>query len=286
MRHRILWVFIFVLYPMACDAASSMTADNFSLPTSQQAGPLTGFGENIINKNQVQLFLLADQYGGIDKHYTECVPSILYGISDTASITLGVPYAIHYQENNAYSSGLEDSFAQFEYVFYQKEKPSSYADQATIVLGIAAPTGSINKNPSTGNGSMSYFIGTTYNRTFQNSFIYISPGVEIPTRKNKTREGTSYLYQAGCGKNFMYYHDWILAGIAEIDGTYEKRNVMSGTTDPNSGGNVVFLTPSLWASTRTLTFQLGVGFPIIQHLNGDQNRYTYLVAGNVGWTVN
>src|SRR5579885_2824909 len=58
---------------------------NFLLSTSEQPGPLIGFGENIIDKNQWQYFFQADEIEGDGKYSIEAVPSILYGITDRFS---------------------------------------------------------------------------------------------------------------------------------------------------------------------------------------------------------
>ncbi|HHF7353869.1 TPA: hypothetical protein ACPSKZ_003786, partial [Legionella anisa] len=60
---------------------------------------------------------------------------------------------------------------------------------------------------------------------------------------------------------------------------------INGIIDPNSGSNVVYIMPSLWASTKKLIFQFGVGLPITQQLNGNQEKNTYLLVANLGWCI-
>lgn len=275
-----------IFFSINCKASEDQPPQigNFALPNSQQPGPMIGFGENILDKNETQLFLFADDYGGINKHYIDVIPSVLYGITSSLSIFINVPYAASYQMGQQKSTGFEDAFAQLEYAFYNNST-KSYVDQATVVVNMTVPTGSIQKNPATGVGSISYFVGTTFNRTYVNWFLFGSPGAILTTAKNGTKFGNSYFYQFGFGRNIMDINGWLLAWMAEIDGTYSQRNRVQGLIDPNSGGNIVYVTPSLWASTKKLIFQFGIGFPITQHLYGNQTRDTFLLAANIGWSV-
>jgi hypothetical protein len=105
---------------------------NFTLPNSQQPGPLVSFGENILDKNQIQTFLFADDFKGVRKQSIDIVPAILYGITDDLSVFFNVPIAARYKDDKKYSSGLEDMFLQLEHAFYT-QKTSSFADQATLL---------------------------------------------------------------------------------------------------------------------------------------------------------
>jgi hypothetical protein len=70
--------------------------------------------------------------------------------------------------------------------------------------------------------------------------------------------------------------------MIEFDGTYSEKNKIKGTTDPNSGGNVIFITPSIWLSSKRWIIQWGIGFPVIQNLNGHQNKIKYSIDYNLG----
>lgn len=254
---------------------------NFALPVSQQPGPLIGFGENIIDRNQVQLFLFGDAFLGQKKHFIDLIPSILYGITKDFSVFFNVPVAASYQADGHRSSGLEDIFLQFEYAVYTKQSDCS-SDQVTVVVNASFPTGSSHKNPPTGFGSMGYFIGTTYNRTWEKWFCFTSYGAQLTTSHHGTRFGNQYLYQAGFGRDFANAYGWLFAWMVEIDGTFAKRNKINGTIDPNSGGNAVYLNPSFWASSKKWIMQLGLGYAVQQNLFGAQTRDGYLLAFNIG----
>lgn len=284
MRKGIIFIFLFLTSLSYAANNTPPSIGNFVLPPSQQPGPLVGFGENIVDENQKQLFLFADDYAGINKHFVDVVPGFLYGIKDNLSIFLNAPVAASYKENENHSAGFEDFLVQLEYAYYI-QKSSTSEDQATIILGASAPTGSIQKNPATGYGSPSFFLGGTFNRTYVDWLFFASPGGVFTTAKNGTKTGNTYLYQFGFGRNIKDVNGWILAWMAELDGYYSERSRISGIIDTDTGGNIIYLTPSLWASTKKIILQFGVGFPVTQHLYGDQKRDTYLLAANLGWTL-
>ena len=256
----------------------------FSMPITQQPGPFISFGQNIIDKGDLQIFLLADQLKGEDKKITHIVPSTLYGLTQTLSLFISAPYFLQAQESIFHSSGFGDSLVQLEYSFYQKDT-YEYAQLATAVGGILFPTGSSRKTPPTGTGSPQFFFGTTLNRTYFNWYVFISPGtLQTTTNEDDKKFGNLYLYQFGIGRS-LYTIDTrlLIAAMIELDGTYSEKDRIHGEVDPNTGGNIVLLTPSIWVSGQHLTLQFGVGFPIVQHLNGIQRKNYHLIVGSLAW---
>jgi hypothetical protein len=257
---------------------------NFALPTSQQPGPLVSFGQNMLDENQTQLFVFANDFNGDRTHAVDIIPAVLYGIKDNLSVFFNVPIAASFKSDKNRSSGLEDMFLQLEYAFYTK-KTFEHEDQATLVANVTFPTGSTKKQPPTGFGSSSFFLGATFNRTYTDWFMFTSPGVVLTTSHDSTKFGNEFLYQAGFGRNILSIDsEWIFAWMVEADGQYTERSKIKGRIDPNSGGNTVYITPSLWVSSKKVIAQLGFGLPATQHLFGNQKRNNYLLVANLGWT--
>lgn len=257
---------------------------NLALPSSQQPGPLIGFGENIIDKGVVTYYLLADDFRGEkDKNSVEVIPSILHGITDNFSIFTNIPVAVRFQDKGHHSSGLEDIFVQFEYAFFSKEE-KYFVDQATVVTDISFPSGSALKEPPTGFGTVNFFLGFTYNHTAIDWIYFTSYGATFSGSKHGTKISNEYLYQFGFGKNIGNLPGWIFTWLVELDGVYANRNRIRGKIDPNSGGNVIFITPSLWVSSEHLILQLGIGGAIAQKLYGKQNKNKFSLLLNLGWT--
>lgn len=257
---------------------------NFGLPASQQLGPLISFGRNIIDKGQTQVFLGGLDFIGSDKHLLDIAPAIFHQITDNLSLGFSPSIAADYKSKETHSSGLGDALVQLEYVTYLKDT-STFSDQATIVTYASIPTGSTQKEPNTGLGSPSFFLGGTFTRAYVEWYGFISDGVVATTPENGVKPGNQFLYQCAIGKNLHTVPSkYIFAALLEVDGTYTEKTQTHGLSDPNSGGNVIYVTPSIWFSTQKLILQLGVGFPVTQNLFGDQIENHYLVAGNIAWT--
>lgn len=256
---------------------------NFALPTSQQPAALFGFGGNIIDKGEVQLYFFADDFSGKLKTTVDLIPSILFGITNNFSIFFNFPFTPLLQDDSHKSSGLEDFFIQFEYAFYSKST-WRYVDQATVVANITAPTGSIHKSPPTGFGSPSLFLGGTYYRTWVDWFAFTAQGAILTTSNNGTKFGDQFLYQFGIGRNFPSPKGWIYAWMVEVDGQYSKKNRIHRDIDPNSGGNTIYVTPSIWISSKEMLLQFGVSLPVNQNLYGNQHKFDYALNLNFAWS--
>jgi hypothetical protein len=256
---------------------------NFALPTSQQPAALFGFGGNVIDKGEIQFYFFVDEFKGKERFVLDLIPGILFGITDECSIFFNFPFTPKLMDRNHRSSGLEDFFVQGEYAFYNKST-TTYVDQATLVGNITFPTGSIHKNPPTGFGAPSFFLGGTYYRTYVDWILFTSHGAILPTERNRTRFGDQFLYQFGLGKNVCSPKGWIYAWMIELDGQYTKKNRIHGHFDPNSGGNVIFVTPSFWISSKQVLLQFGVSLPLYQNLFGSQKKIDYGFNFQFAWS--
>lgn len=257
---------------------------NFSLPTSQQPAALFGFGGNIIAKGEIQFYLFADEFVGEKRRFlSDIIPSVLFGVSDDFSIFFNAPFTPLMRDDGHRSSGLEDFFVQLEWAFYNY-KTALYEDQATLLGNVTFPTGSATRNPNTGFGAPSFFIGTTYYRTFTDWVLFTGYGAVLTTSDHRTQFGDQFFYQYGIGKNFATPPGEIYAWMLELDGQYNRKNRIHGDLDPNSGGNTIYVTPSLWYSNKHFLLQFGMSFPINQNLFGKQHKFEYGLNLNLAWS--
>lgn len=257
---------------------------NFSMPWSQQPGPLFGFGQLVLGQGVKQLSLSGDDYTGRGEYFVDVLPLMTLGITDNLSLSFFLPIAARFKIDTSRSSGLEDASIQAEYAFYNNST-TRYVDCATVIGGITLPTGSITKDPTTGMGAPSLFLGGTFGRMFEDWFVFAAPGVTLTTSANGTQFGNIYYYQGGLGRDILVKNGWLFAWMVEADGTYTQRNKLDGSVDPDSGGNIIYVTPSLWLSTKQFIFQAGIGYPATQHWNGDQHNDTALLIASMSWTI-
>lgn len=256
---------------------------NFSLPTSQQPGPLLSFGQNIVDKGNVLAFVYPDKLKGKRKKFFEIIPSILYGITDKLSLFVEIPVAVKFQQEQFKSHGIEDVIVQLEGIVYVTETATT-VNEITAVGNISLPTGSFFKQPPTGFGSPTFFLGTTLSRSKPDWYYFCSLGGIITTMYKQHKTGNLFLYQFGVGRNIAYKTDgWILNWLVELDGIYAQHSKTNNIIDRNSGGNSIVLGPSLFFSTRRFLMQGGISAFIEQHQFGIQLKNDYLAAAYVGW---
>jgi hypothetical protein len=256
---------------------------NFALPVSQQPAALFGFGGNIIEKGEVQLYFFADCLAGKKRVVSDLIPSVVFGITDDWSILFAFPVTPLFKDGPDQSRGPEDFILQLEYAFFNK-KTATYSDAATVVGNVTFPTGSDNKRPPTGFGSPTLFLGGTYYHTMVDWFVFTSHGGILTFSNIDKKIGDQFLYQFGFGRNIPSPEGWVYAWMLEVDGQYNKKNRIKNRLDHNTGGNVIFVTPSIWISTKYTLIQFGVSIPVSQNLYGKQNKFSYGVNLNIAYS--
>lgn len=259
---------------------------NIALPTSQQPGPLFSFGQAIVDEGDLIAFGRYDRLKGKGKQANEIFIGPVYGINSSSSVLIAIPFATHLKADNVQESGIENIVVQYEYAFFTKYR-YLYGMQATVVGNIQLPTSSLKKYPFTNFGLPGFFLGATISYLSVNWYFFASSGVNFSPSRHGNKIGNEYFYQGGFGKNIAYsVKKWILAWILEFNGTYMQRNKFKGAIDQNSGGNLLFIGPSLSFTTNQLTFHPGISFPLAQHLFGQQNKNHYYARILLAWKFN
>lgn len=259
---------------------------NFLLPTSQMPGPLYGFGQNIVDQHDFQIFFNLFQIGGKKVNFTDLIPGLLYGIRNDLSLYIGLPFTPLYKIDDNRSRGVEDLFAQLEYTLYGKIRSTSVT-QATLIGNITLPTGSSKKNPHTGFGSPSFFLAATLSYTAHYWYIWLQGGAILTTKHHGTKFGNQFLYQSGIeGVIATPRSEWLIAWMVEFFGTYEQKSTICNLKNANTGGNTFYIGPSLWASSDKWLIQLGIAFPPAQHLFGVQPKIHYFLESYIAYKFN
>ena len=278
---KIYFVFcILALHAREEDEVAHVKEGNLALRTSQQPCPLFCFGQNIVDKGDLQLFGFVNYLNAQRAQFIDVMPNVLYGIRDDLSIFAGMPFAARYERGAAHSSGIEDMFVQVEYAFYNKDRPT-YANQLTVVANMTVPTGSKNKNPATGLGVPSFFFGLTANHMGRDWYLFLAPAINYAPRKH---DNFSFIYQGGLGRNVMYIPEKLVVTlVAELLGATGSLNKIRGST--SSSADTLSIGPSLWVATPRFIFNVGVIVPLVRNKN-TPDRANYLFAADVGWTFN
>ena len=272
-----------IFFGSAKEKIEPLSIGNFSVPIMTQIAPLISFGQLLIGEKALLPQLSGTFIRGHDSYTDVIAPNVIYGIRDDLSVFFVVPFTPRSRSGTSHSSGIEDTFLQLEYGYYIKNQ-TDYNLVGTVVANVRFPTGSSSKVPPTGTGSFSYFIGTTYAYLSYNWYAFVSPGINLTTTHHGTKFGNSYVYQWGFARYIKQLSPigWIFDLMIEFDGTYAEKNKIHGITDPNSGGNTIFVIPSIWLSSKRWILQWGIGFPLLQNLNGHQDKIKYSIAYNLG----
>jgi hypothetical protein len=257
---------------------------NFALPSSQQPGPLIGFGQNMLDKGDFQFFNYVDFLKGRNKEFTEMIPTILYGFTQDFSMYLQAPIALKFQEDGTVFRGIQDILIQFEYSFYNKSTLTD-TNQISLVTNITLTPDSVTKNIRRGLATTNFFLGFTASHMGTSWYPFMSLGTILATRdSDNTKYGNQLLYECGLSQNIFYVEDkYIINWMLELDGFYKQQDTVCGLIDPNSGSNTILFGPSLWFSSQRISAQAGISWVIFEKLLGVQNPNKYYIAIDIGW---
>jgi len=149
--------------------------------------------------------------------------------------------------------------------------------------GVRVPTG---RSGKTGDGSVDVFGGLI--ATIANTQWVLDS--QLRYDHNRASDGfergdsasfeTSFQYRLSPG-NVTQETKAFVFGVLEFSANHYERNLLGGVTDPNSGGNQIFLTPGLQYSTRRWIADLGVKVPIVNDLNGTALEPDYSVMASI-----
>ncbi len=255
-----------------------------NLSVIQQPFPLFSFGQTIMDKHDALVYNYTDVYQARHSQEIDVTPSFLYGITDDLALFIEVPVVTKAKETHHRSSGIADLVAQLEYAFWTHATLTA-TNQATILSSIAVPSGSARKTPPTGFGSPSFFLGATVAHVATKWYAFTSYGALLPTRHCGIKPGDQFLYQAGVGRNIGTLPGWSFLWLIEFNGIYTRRNKNCTACEPNTGGNEIYIAPSLFIATDTFIAQIGISGAVSQRLHGVQDNNRYHVSAGIGYKV-
>jgi hypothetical protein len=71
--------------------------------------------------------------------------------------------------------------------------------------------------------------------------------------------------------------------VLELNGEWHAEQVTNGISDPNSGGNTIFVSPGLRLSQNKWSSFVSVGIPVLDNLNGIQSEPDWRVIAGATW---
>ena len=235
---------------------------------------------------------------GKDVHTADSVfHSILnmgYGITDNVTVSLKMSYEkidnireVHSDEPGEIhlhgdAKGIGDLAVMGQYRFLKTD--STF--EAALFVGLKIPTGKTNDrdiNGETfeaeflpGSGSWNPIIGIAATKRFGAVALDSNLQYTFGTRGTQfTNLGDMFSYNAAVSYRAISGEiAWDL--ILEANGEWKEKQRIRGEKDPNSGGNILFLSPGTrLAFGKKFSTYLSIGIPMLQDMNGTQEDTNY-----------
>ncbi len=236
--------FIFMLSwaPVSC------TDTNNKNSLLQGPGPIFSLGHNIFPKNQLvveeELFFVKIKPN--NNSLLINFNNIYYGITNRLSILVTIPVILkEIKIPHKHSRGLGNLIAQAEYAFYEKKEVDALF-QWTVLGNVVIPTTRIVANTDViTTRAPSFFCGITTNNLSSVWYTYSDIGVFFTTKRHQFKLGNQLWYGLGGGRKLYTHNKLTLTGLIEMSGIYERPDKIGKKTDLKTGGNRLYLGPTL-----------------------------------------
>ena len=227
--------------------------------------------------------------------------NVSYGVVE--NFQLGLTYGYFSSEGNREfehgdevtfdPDGFTDVWLTGKYRFYQGS-----AGQFAMLGGIKTPTGDstltnsegepVEPSATAGTGAWDGLAGFAYTVplsatvTLDASAIYTFRGERHDYRLGDRLDlGTSLAWRV-CGDAVTYPQ---VSLVAEATLRHVQKSEEGGADDAATGGTVLFLSPGVKVSfTERLAASMGVQFPVVQDLNGDQLERDFRLITGISYT--
>jgi hypothetical protein len=260
---------------------------NLAVVGTMQPAPFLGFGETIINQYDALFGVYSSILWGKRAHSAVVMPYLIYGFRNDVSLFLAFPTAASLTSDQFKSTGSHDMIFQIEYAFYQKEYYTS-TNQFSLVTAVYLPTGDELKEPATGFGSPSFFLGIVADRLSTEWYCYNSYGVLFTTKsEHDIKSGNQFFYEGGLGKNIAYAPDrWTLLWLLEFSGLYVQKGTSIRVPNQEASFNMIMVGPSLWFSTNRMFLQVGIAPVVHQHLGEGERKHSFFAGCDIAVRFN
>ncbi len=242
--------------------------------------PIFGIGPHTVYKDGIGLELEYEREQ--EEHGTEQALHFeaAYGLTEDWAVVMTVPQEQKVEEIRT-ASGIGDATLKTKYRFYRKDYPEGRQDQLALMGAIKFPTGDYEAEPALGSGSKDYLLGLTGGRESRTLYFF----ADLRCRFNgenpkKKKQGNAWLYGASLGFRPWLSEYWEpdLVLLVEIFGKQQTKTILDGQELKNTGGQTIFLGPSFLWSYKNMMVTGGMGVPVRQDLNGNQENKQYRFA--------
>ncbi len=295
-------------------ASPIITQTGLTLPKGKIAtGLITQFSEfdNVSAGRLLAISSAASSEPRSDVHSTKAltIPSVFAAIGVTDDLTLGTRFAYVRRDDvlSAHEFGDEfndqgnpDGFGGVSFFGqYRIFRSEDDLNHLSVVVGLKTPTGATRQRDKAGElievhsqpsgGSWNPSAGFSFTRamgkfSFDSSVLY----TVATSGARSTDLGDIFEYNfalsyafVGEAKDALFsssnQSQW--TGILEINGAWQDYLRTHGMRDPNSGGNIVWISPGIrYSGGSNWNTALSIGTPIVKDTNGFQTDPDYRIT--------
>lgn len=246
-----------------------------NITTIQQIGPLFCFGQNIIPMHNAVLRAIPFYQKQTSKKISFMSEQLIYGMLDKWIILLDLP-VVFKDCGYVCSKGIGAFRVQTEYAYY-KASDESKSIQATVLINGLFPNFKSTESTPLTKGASSFFCGTTASY-LSNWYFYGSLGFRHNGSFEATKFGNQLLYEWIVGHklpDIFCFNSYLLI---EFNGLFSQKNKIKHISDINTGSNLIYAGPVLSLTSVHWGILAGIQGLILQHLNGDQQKYNFRAA--------
>lgn len=293
-------------------ASPIITQTGVSLPRGMMAGGLINSFINFNSASNATLLDLKntavdDAHGDVHSVKSLVVPSVFaaYGVTDNLTLGVRLPYVQRFglsspghhgdEVNNQGNPGGFGGAALFsQYRFFNT---ADNLNHLSLITAIQTPGAThvqgdgarLETHSQPSGGSWNPSVGFSFTRamgklSFDSSVLYT-----VTTRgAQKTDLGDIFDYNAalsytlvGMARNNLFgisnSAPW--TAVLEFNGTLQDRQKTAGLADPNSGSNIVYISPGIrYGGGKNWNTALSIGTPIVKDINGYQTPPDYRIV--------
>ncbi|MDP1679766.1 MAG: transporter [Candidatus Nitrotoga sp.] len=295
-------------------ASPIITQSGITLPVGMWAGGLiTQFTRFNSASDSTLLDLknnaVDDAHGDVHSVKSQVQPSVFaaYGVTDNLTLGIRLPYVQRIDVRspnedgdtvnnlgNAGGFGGVSLFSQYRF-FHTADN----LNHLSVVAALKTPSGATNVQTTQGtafethhqpnSGSWDPALGFSFTRAMGKFSLDSSILYTVANRGTQnTNIGNSFDYNValsyafvGMARNNLFVDSnnapW--TGVLELNGMRQDRQITAGLTDPNSGGNIIYISPGIrYSGGKNWNTALSIGTPIVKNINGYQTPPDYRVT--------
>lgn len=241
---------------------------------------------------------------------------LAYGLTDDLTVSARIPWLLrknaregHFHadigegeaESHGDVSGIGDAVFLANWRFY-----GSGALDVAVQLGFKAPTGEtaeadagerFDTELQPGTGSWDALAGAAVSRTAGRWSLHANVLYQATTEGMQDTEigdalfyNAAVVYALSLARAHQHAHDapaahrharWDL--MLELNGERRWQNDAGGTADPNSGGDIVYLSPGVRLTWGGAGGFLSAGYPVIDDTDGVQTDVSFRLVAGIGF---